>query len=103
MPRFNEKDVEQFLTYVQAELRRIETAAGTLSTIERNHHQRLNDYEDAVLRDIAVEEDSAAKRLGAIKEMCLAACQRIDDLLQGHVRPEAVAVREGRQERAPVH
>ncbi|ATY84627.1 hypothetical protein CVV65_06445 [Kyrpidia spormannii] len=103
MTRFNEKDVEQFLAYVKTELRRVETAAGTLAMIERSHHQRLSDYDDAVLRDIAVEEDNAAKRLGAIKEMCLAACQRIDDLLQGHVRPEAVAAGEGREERAPVH
>ncbi|MDI3256813.1 MAG: hypothetical protein QJR01_03640 [Kyrpidia sp.] len=96
------QDVKPFLSYLKTELRRIETAAGTLSMMEREHHRRLNDYDDPSLRDMAVEEDNAARRLAAIKEMCLAACQKIDDLQAG-VRPEAVSARAGREDRAAVH
>ncbi|MBX6396130.1 MAG: hypothetical protein IRY98_10590 [Alicyclobacillaceae bacterium] len=97
----NEKELRQWLTYLTSELRRIETAVGTLSMIEQEHARKLTDFDHRKLRDLAVEEQNAARRLAAIKQMCLAMCQRIEEIQAG-VRSEGVR-EEGREEGAPVH
>lgn len=70
------------LAHMKAELNRIQTIAGTLSTIEREHHQKLMDFGDDRLNQIATEEQSAARQLGEVKQICLSLVQRLDDMQQ---------------------
>lgn len=83
------------LDYIRSELSRIETMAGTLAMVEREHYRRLTNFDQEELLDIAVEEHSAARQLGTIKEMCLSLAQRIDGLSQSmvHVDTEEEADR----------
>lgn len=81
------KQHQQTLDYIKSELNRIQTIAGTLSTVESEHHKRLMDVGDEKLNRIATEEQSAARQLGEVKQMCLALTQKIDDMQNG--RPEA--------------
>jgi hypothetical protein len=73
----------QSLAYVRSELNRIQTIAGTLSSIEQQHSQDLTDMGDDRLNQIAVEEQSAARQLGQIKQICLALLQQLDEVA-GH-------------------
>jgi myo-inositol catabolism protein IolC len=76
----NYQDLKDTLTYIHSELNRIETMAGTLSTIEREHYTKLTNYDHRELVDIAVEEQSAARQLGTMKQMCLAMAQQIEGI-----------------------
>ncbi len=76
----NREDLKHTLSYIHAELLRIETMAGTLSTIERDHYNKLTNFDQRELIDIAVEEQNASRQLGAIKQMCLAMAQKIEGL-----------------------
>lgn len=74
------QDVNQTLQYIQSELNRIQTIAGTLASIENKHAQELTSMGDDKLNQLAVEEQSAARQLGEIKQMCLALSQKLDEL-----------------------
>ena len=85
------------LTYLRSELNRIQTMAGTLSTIEQEHFRRLSNFDQRDLMEIAVEEQQAARQLGAIKEMCLAMSQKLDELHAGRDKDT------GDADGAPIH
>jgi len=70
----------QQLAYVRSELNRIQTIAGTLASIEQQHFQDLMDMADARLHQMALEEQSAARQLGQVKQICLALLQTLDEL-----------------------
>lgn len=70
----------QQLAYVCSELNRIQTIAGTLAGVEQQHFQELTDLGDDRLQQLAVEEQSAARQLGQVKQICLALLQRLDEL-----------------------
>lgn len=72
------------LSYIKSELNRIQTIAGTLSTVESEHHKRLMDMGDNKLNQIAGEEQSAARQLGEVKQICLSLAQRIDEMQNGN-------------------
>lgn len=74
------QDLNQSLDYLRSELNRIETMAGTLSTTEREHFNRLSKMDNGEMMDIALEEQNAARQLGAIKQMCLAMAQTVDSI-----------------------
>ncbi|WP_107727652.1 hypothetical protein [Desmospora activa] len=76
----NRNDLKNTLSYLHSELNRIETMAGTLSTVEREHFNKLTNFDHRELMDIAVEEQNAARQLGAIKQMCLAMAQKIEGM-----------------------
>ncbi|MFC7440400.1 hypothetical protein [Laceyella putida] len=76
----NVQDLKHTLSYLHSELNRIETMAGTLSTIEREHFNRLTNFDHRELVDIAVEEQNAARQLGTIKQMCLAMAQKVEGI-----------------------
>ncbi|QYR20753.1 hypothetical protein KZ483_23820 [Paenibacillus sp. sptzw28] len=76
----NNQDLKDTLTYIHSELNRMETMAGTLSTIEREHYNKLTNFDHRELVDIAVEEQSAARQLGTMKQMCLAMAQQIEGI-----------------------
>lgn len=69
------------LTNIKAELDRIQTVAGTLETIETEHFRKLTNRGDDALNQIAVEEQSAARQLGEVKQLCLSIRQKVDDLV----------------------
>ncbi len=70
---------DEHLTYFRSELNRIQTIAGTLSSIEQQHFQDLTDMGDDRLQQIAVEEQSAARQLGQVKQICLNLLQQLDE------------------------
>jgi myo-inositol catabolism protein IolC len=76
----NFQDLKNTLSYIHSELNRIETMAGTLSTVEREHYNKLTNFDHRELMDMAVEEQSAARQLGTIKHMCLAMAQKIEGI-----------------------
>ncbi|KLH99970.1 hypothetical protein AA984_07545 [Brevibacillus formosus] len=76
----NLEDLKHTLSYIHSELLRIETMAGTLSTIERDHYNRLTNFDQRELIDIAVEEQNASRQLGTMKQMCLSMAQKIEGL-----------------------
>jgi len=82
------ENLQQTLSYIHSELNRIETMAGTLSAIERDHYNQLTDFDHSKLQDIAVEEQNAARQLGTIKQMCLSLAQKIDEINQSIQRGE---------------
>lgn len=69
-------------SYIASELNRIQTVAGTLAQIEREHHTKLTGYEDRELLDIAVEEQSAARQLGMVRHVCLELSQKVEEMQQ---------------------
>ncbi|WP_276351511.1 hypothetical protein [Cohnella caldifontis] len=75
-------DMKQTIEYLSSEIARIETMAGTLSSVEHEHYRKLTGFEKQELVDIAVEEQSAARQLGTIKQMCLNMSRRLDGMLQ---------------------
>ncbi len=70
----------QSLSYIRSELNRIQTIAGTLSSIENQHFQDLTNLGDDRLHQIAVEEQSAARQLGQVKQICIALAQQVEQL-----------------------
>ncbi|HBV98944.1 MAG: hypothetical protein JL50_19140 [Peptococcaceae bacterium BICA1-7] len=68
------------LTSFHSDLNRIQTMAGTLSQIERDHFNDLSKYEDQRLAGIAVAEQNSARQLGEIKQLCIAMAQRIQEI-----------------------
>lgn len=69
-------------SYIASELNRIQTVAGTLATIEKDHHTKLTGYEDRELLDIAVEEQSASRQLGMVRQVCLELSQKLGEVQQ---------------------
>ncbi len=76
----NNQDLNATLSYIHSEINRVQTIAGTLSTIENRHFQDLLDQGDDKLNQIAVEEQSAARQLGEVKQICIAIAQKLDEL-----------------------
>ncbi|SHF25901.1 hypothetical protein SAMN05444392_11246 [Seinonella peptonophila] len=76
----HEQKLEHTLTYLHSELNRLETMAGTMASIEQEHFKKLTNYDHRELNDIAVEEKTAARQLGSMKQMCLSMAQRINEL-----------------------
>jgi len=85
----NMQDWKQTLDYLVSELNRLETMAGTLSTVEREHYNRLTNFDHQELTSIAVEEQNAARQLGAMKQMCLSMAQKVDSLKKALERGDA--------------
>lgn len=73
-------DLKNTLSYLHSEINRIETMAGTLSATEREHFTKLSNFDHRELMDIATEEQSAARQLGTMKQMCLAMAQKIEHM-----------------------
>ncbi|GIM46661.1 hypothetical protein DNHGIG_22100 [Collibacillus ludicampi] len=76
----NDQDLKHTLSYIHSELNRIETMAGTLSSIERDHFNKLTKFDHRELVDLAVEEQNAARQLETMKHMCLAMAQKIEGI-----------------------
>lgn len=75
------EQLQQTLSYLSSELNRIQTIAGTLSTVETQHHKDLTNIgDDSRLQQIASEEQSASRQLGEIKNICLALSQKVEEL-----------------------
>lgn len=70
------------LASFQSDLNRIQTVAGTLAQLERQHYNDLTKYEDQKLVSIAVAEQSSARQLGEIKQLCIAMAQKIEEIQQ---------------------
>lgn len=79
MTELRNKDI---LTYIESELNRIQTIAGTLASIERQHYQDLINMGDDKLNQLAVEEQNAARQLGEVKQICLTLAQQIREMGQ---------------------
>jgi hypothetical protein len=77
-----QRQMNTTLSYIEAELNRIQTIAGTLAGIERQHYQDLINMGDDQLNQLAVEEQSAARQLGEVKQICLSLAQKIREI--GH-------------------
>lgn len=93
------QDLPNTLSYIHSELNRIETMAGTLATIEREHFNKLSNYDHRELMDIATAEQSASRQLGAIKQMCNSLAQKIEEIKNTLDRGETG----GNSDRAEVH
>jgi anti-sigma28 factor (negative regulator of flagellin synthesis) len=76
----NIQELKHTLSYLHSELNRLETMAGTLSTVEEDHFRKLTNFDHSGLTDIAVEEQSAARQLGTMKQMCLSMAQKVDEM-----------------------
>lgn len=76
----NYQELKRTLSYLHSEINRIETMAGTLSTIEREHYNRLTNFDHRELMDIAIEEQNAARQLGTMKQMCLSMAEKIEGI-----------------------
>jgi myo-inositol catabolism protein IolC len=81
-------DLKHTFSYIHSELNRIQTMAGTLSTLEREHYNKLTNFDHRDLLDMAVEEQSAARQLGEIKQMCLALAQKVEGITNALKRGE---------------
>jgi len=84
----NVQELKNTLSYLHSELNRLETMAGTLSTVERDHYNKLTNFDHKTLTDIAVEEQNAARQLGAMKQMCLAMAQKVEEMKNAIARGE---------------
>ncbi|WP_199614490.1 hypothetical protein [Paenibacillus alkalitolerans] len=73
-------DFGQTLSYIHSELNRVQTIAGTLSSVETQHFNDLTDMGDDKLNRIAAEEQSAARQLGEVKQICLSLAQKVEEL-----------------------
>ena len=94
------QDLKNTLSYIHSELNRIETMAGTLSTIEREHFNKLSNFDHRELMDMSIEEQNAARQLGTIKQMCLAMAEKVETLKQAVDRGE---LGEANQQNDSVH
>lgn len=75
-----ESTIMETLSSFHSDLNRIQTIAGTLSQIERQHFNDLTKYDDEKLAGIAIAEQSASRQLGEIKQMCIAMAQKIEEI-----------------------
>jgi hypothetical protein len=75
-----QKELNNIIKYLHSEINRIEVIAGTLAVTEHEHYQKLSGYDHRELNDLAVEEQNAARQLGAIKQMCNSMAQRLEEL-----------------------
>lgn len=73
-------DLTNTLSYLHSEINRIQTMAGTLSATERDHFKTLSNFDHRELMNIATEEQSAARQLGTMKQMCLAMAQKVEGI-----------------------
>jgi hypothetical protein len=78
----NNEELKNTLSYIKSELDRVQTIAGTLSGVETQHYKDLTDVGDDKLNQVATEEQSAARQLGEVKQVCLTLSQKMDDLEQ---------------------
>jgi len=76
----NQTNMSQTLTSFQSDLNRIQTLAGTLSQVEKEHSKSLTDHEDDKLKGIAVAEQNNSRQLGEIKQLCLGMAQKIEEI-----------------------
>ena len=74
------------LSQIKSELNRIQTIAGTLASIETQHFKDLTNMGDDKLNQIATEEQSAARQLGEVKQICLTLSQHIDEMQNDSVQ-----------------
>lgn len=75
-------NISETLASFHSDLNRIQTVAGTLAQVERQHYNDLTKYEDQRLTSIAVAEQSSARQLGEIKQICIAMAQKIEEIQQ---------------------
>ncbi|WP_034638676.1 hypothetical protein [Desulfofalx alkaliphila] len=75
-----QRNVKNTLEYIHSELNKIQTIAGTISTVETEHSKDLMDYGDDKLNQIASEEQSAARQLGQVQQICISLAQEINNL-----------------------
>ncbi|MFX4261870.1 hypothetical protein ACOBQJ_06685 [Pelotomaculum propionicicum] len=75
-------NMSETLASFHSDLNRIQTVAGTLAQVERQHYNDLTKYEDQRLTSIAVSEQSSARQLGEIKQICIAMAQKIEEIQQ---------------------
>ena len=88
----NQEDLKSACTYIASELNRIETVAGTLAMIEREHYNTLNRFDHRELLDVAVEEQSASRQLGMVKQVCGELAQKMADIQKAFdQQPQGVA------------
>lgn len=95
----NSTDLKNTCSYVASELNRIQTVAGTLAMIEQEHYTRLTSIGNRDLLDIAVEEQSASRQLGMVKQVCVELAQRVEELQSAIERGEL----QGVADLAPAH
>lgn len=82
------QSMKNTLSYIQSELNRIQTIAGTLSTIESQHYKDLTNIGDDHLNQVALEEQNAARQLGEVKQICLSLAQKVDDMKKSYEQQE---------------
>lgn len=75
-------NISDTLTAFHSDLNRIQTVAGTLAQVERQHYNDLTKYDDERLTRIAVTEQSSSRQLGEIKQICIAMAQKIEEIQQ---------------------
>lgn len=75
-------NISETLASFHSDLNRIQTVAGTLAQLERQHYNDLTKYDDQRLTSIAVAEQSSARQLGEIKQICIAMAQKIEEVQQ---------------------
>lgn len=75
-------NLSETLASFHSDLNRIQTVAGTLAQLERQHYNDLTKYDDHRLTSIAVAEQSSARQLGEIKQICIAMAQKIEEIQQ---------------------
>ncbi len=75
-------ELSETLTAFHSDLNRIQTMAGTLSQLDRQHYNDLTKYEDKRLTGIAVAEQNSSRQLGEIKQLCIAMAQKIEEIQQ---------------------
>ncbi len=76
-----DEKLEQTLSYLSSEINRIQTIAGTLSTVENEHYKALTNLgDDSEIQKLALEEQNASRQLSEIKNICLALSEKIEQL-----------------------
>ena len=73
-------DLKHACDYIVSELNRFQTVAGTLAMIEREHYDTLNRFDHRELLDVAVEEQSAARQLSMVKQVCGQLVQKMTEI-----------------------
>lgn len=76
-----DEKLEQTLSYLSSEINRIQTIAGTLSTVEHEHYKALTNLgDDSKIQKLALEEQNASRQLSEIKNICLALSEKIEQI-----------------------
>lgn len=75
-------NISNTLSAFHSDLNRIQTVAGTLAQVERQHYDDLTKYDDERLTRIAVTQQSSSRQLGEIKQICIAMAQKIEEIQQ---------------------